>query len=216
MFGYAEKYARLPLHEVPFCAIDVETTPVPNVPRSLALTEVGALRFRGDAEADAAFVSLVNPGCPIRAFDTQVSGISDRTVADAPQFRDIYPRFAEYIAGAVIIAHNASFDKRAIESQCERDGLDSPPNVYVDSVALLKRAVELRSYKLAEVCRHFGVRPSQVHRAGGDCEAVRELFLCAVPLLREKCGISQFGQLCKLLGIDIYPRPTQGTLFGLS
>ena len=51
-----------PLSEVMFCVVDLETTG--GSPRDCAITEVGAVRYRG-GERVGVFHTLVNPGEPI-------------------------------------------------------------------------------------------------------------------------------------------------------
>ena len=207
--------AHLHLEDVPFCALDVETTKVPNETGGLALIEVAAQRFQGYTSTASAFLSLVNPGCSIHPIDIGVSGITDRIVADAPAFTQIFSHFFEYLGDTVIVAHNAAFDRRAIENQCRRDNLVPPENLYVDSVAVLRKVAKLSSYALDSACRHFDLPRSQAHRAEGDCEAVRCLFLQMLPLLAERHGVRRLGQLCALVGLDIHPKPTQRDLFDL-
>jgi DNA polymerase III epsilon subunit-like protein len=93
------------LADVPFVALDLETTGAR--PGLSKITEVGAVRIEGLREV-AQFGTLVNPMRPIPPMITQITGISQDMVADAPRIEEVIPDLLEFIRGAVIVAHNAT------------------------------------------------------------------------------------------------------------
>src|SRR5205085_7188967 len=96
-----------PLSEVTFCVVDLETTG--GSAADSAITEVGAVRYRG-GERLGTFHTLVHPGGPIPRFITHLTGIDDLAVAAAPSIEAVLPSLAEFLSGAVFVAHNARFD----------------------------------------------------------------------------------------------------------
>src|SRR5439155_27388007 len=95
------------LAEVPFVVVDLETTG--GAATGSGITEIGAVRVLGGRLAES-FVTLVNPGRPIPAFVSQLTGISDAMVAGAPPLADALPRFLRFLGDGILVAHNAAFD----------------------------------------------------------------------------------------------------------
>lgn len=209
-----EALYRTAIDDVAMCALDFETTQVYGIPGALAIIEVAAQCFRGTQTTATEFHALVDPKCPIRPFDTGVSGITDEMVKGKPTFSAIRKAFFSYIGEHVLVAHNASSDKRALESQCARDGCEVPAIIMIDTAALLRKLIPLPSYSLDSVCRHFGIQQAQAHRASADCHAARNVFAIASKALRTTHGVISFGQLCQFLGLKLVSRPAQETLFG--
>src|SRR5919198_1029170 len=96
----------VPLREVSFCAVDIETTG--GSPASSAITEVGAVKYRG-GECLGTFSTLVEPGLPIPRYITYLTGIDDHMVAEAPPIELVAPSLAEFLEGSIFVAHNARF-----------------------------------------------------------------------------------------------------------
>jgi len=204
---------RMAIDDVDMCALDFETTQVQGITGALAITEIAAQRFRGAQPTAPQFHALVDPKCPIRPFDTGVSGITDVMVSGKPTFAAIREGFFSYIREHILVAHNAASDRRALESQCARDGCEVPTIIMLDTAALARKLLPLPSYNLDSVCRHFGVKQGQAHRASGDCQAVKGVFAAASQALRTTHGIKTFGQLCQFLGLKLGSSPVQGSLF---
>jgi len=193
-----ESLKLLPIDSVPFCSLDFETTQIPSSSKELAIIEIGAQRFMGDKLTSQPFQYLINPKYDIRTYDTGVSGINNKMVEGCPKFVDIYPSFSDYIEGHILIAHNASFDKRALESQCIRDGCKAPDNPYIDTATLLRKAVDLPSYTLESAAKHFGLKQAQSHRALDDCKLVIKILRALLPFLKTNYGASRMVNLYQL------------------
>ena len=97
----------IPLHDVEFCIIDLETTGGSHEYHSI--TEIGAVKYRGGIEIDR-FTTLVNPGCAIPPFITVLTGITNTMVATAPPIEDTLQPLLNFIGTSVLVAHNARFD----------------------------------------------------------------------------------------------------------
>ncbi|MDI9261102.1 putative quorum-sensing-regulated virulence factor [Alicyclobacillus sendaiensis] len=96
------------LQEARFVVVDTETTGLPPEGRvvELALVEVGLER-----EPQIVYSALVDPGCPIPPEASAVHHIVDRDVAGKPRLSQIWPKVLGYIDDAVLVAHNAEFDR---------------------------------------------------------------------------------------------------------
>lgn len=172
-----------PIRDTPFCVIDVETTG--GSAAAGAITEIGAVRVRGGA-CEGTFSTLVDPGMPIPAEITALTGIRGDMVADAPPFRAVADALAEFVGDAVIVGHNIRYDLAFLGAEFERIGRDRLVNRSVCTLALARRLVrdEVPNCKLGTLatCLRLDHRPS--HRALDDALATTDLFMA----LLERAG----------------------------
>jgi DNA polymerase-3 subunit epsilon len=164
-----------PLHEVPFCVLDLETTGA--TAKDCEITEIGAVRFRG-GEKTGVFQSLVNPGVEIPPFITVLTGITHSMVVEAPMIAEALPAFLEFIGDAVIVGHNIRFDMSFLNAAAERLGYGKLSNRTVDTLGLARRLVhrEVRNLKLSTLAAHFRSPIPPTHRAFEDAEATAHVF----------------------------------------
>jgi len=121
---------------------------------------------------------LIRP--PRRSFAfTYLHGISWADVADAPTFRQLWPRIRNSFDGAEFLAaHNAPFDRSVLFACCERAGV-APPAIDFRCTVRLARAVwKLRPTTLPDVCAHLGI-PLRHHDALSDAEACARIVIAA-------------------------------------
>lgn len=165
----------LPLSEVTFCVVDLETTG--GSPTACAITEVGAVKYRG-GERVGAFHSLVNPSTPIPRFITHLTGIDDGLVEAAPPIEAVVPALAEFLSGGVFVAHNARFDHGFLNAALIRLDYEPIPPPPVCTARLARRVVwpDVPNVRLDTLARYFrcAVRPN--HRALPDAEACAEVL----------------------------------------
>ena len=123
---------------------DIETTGLSTMRDTI--TEIGAVIMKGGVEIGR-FQTFANPGRPIPPTITQLTGISDEDVKDAPSQKEAVKAFLEFAGGRVLAAHNASFDIGFIHEACLRHGLDFEPR-FVDTLALARHVPDMKSHKL--------------------------------------------------------------------
>lgn len=63
------------------------------------------------------FQALMNPGFRVSGFIEDFSGISNQMLADAPPCEHVMREFADFLGDANLLAHNASFDQRFLDSE---------------------------------------------------------------------------------------------------
>jgi DNA polymerase III subunit epsilon len=161
----------LPLHQVTFVVVDLETTG--GSPADCEITEIGAVKVCG-GEVLGEYQTLVNPGGPIPPFISVLTGITDSMVGTAPQIRAALPAFLEFARGAVLVAHNARFDVSFLKAACLRSGVPWPGFAVLDTVHLARQVLprdEVPNHKLASLARLFGSPVSPDHRALTDARA---------------------------------------------
>ena len=124
---------------------------------------------------------LVHPGRPIPPGSTQVHGISDDMVADAPRIDMAGAARHEFSHDAVLVAHNPPFDMVFLH-RMDHDW----PHPVLDTVllsAVLFGTTEQHS--LDALCDRFGVviPPEERHMALGDARATAEVLCHMLPIL---------------------------------
>ncbi len=191
-----------PFDAVEFVVVDLETTGT-GAARGDRVTEAAAVLVRG-REVEPLFASLVNPGQPIPYFITQLTGISDAMVRDAPTFREIAGELAAHLAGRVFVAHNAAFDWGFLDAEFSRvapGGLASIVTQRLCTVRLARRVLRhLPRRNLDAVCAYYGIGNEGRHRAAGDAHATARVL---VKLLAD----AERAGLCTVESLARYARP---------
>lgn len=155
------------------CIIDIETTG--KGINGNRITEFCAVRLK-DGEIVDKFTSLVNPEQYIPPFITNLTGIDDAMVEDAPLFEEIAQRVLEITEGAIFVAHNVNFDFNVIKGEFKRLGV-SFVRKKLCTVRLSRKLIpNLFSYSLGNLCASIGIPLNNRHRAEGDTDATVILF----------------------------------------
>ena len=117
---------------------------------------------------------LLNPGMPIPQEASDIHGITDQDVADAPSFSDIVDEFLRTIDGCMLAAYNAPFDKGFIEYEMERAGRleDLPQRDWLDPLVWSRHFYKYeRGKKLGDMSERLGIELKDAHRATADAKA---------------------------------------------
>lgn len=163
-----------PISSAVFCAVDVETSGLSMTSR---VVEVGAVKFRLSGECYE-FQNLVNPCEPISRGATDIHGITDDMVANAPRFPDVLPALLNFMRGGVFVAHNAPFDVKMIGNELARMRFVVPTHPVVCTVRLARLRIQgLPNYRLATLADHLGIDVTNLHNALPDAHAAREVFV---------------------------------------
>lgn len=157
--------------------LDTETTGLDYADEVISVAVVAS-------NGETLFHSLVRPTVRIHPRASAVNGLTDEMVADAAAFADIYPRLVEAMAGRLVLAYNADFDKRMLHQTCERYGLPVIETEWECAMELYAAARNRwsRKYgfvwcKLGEACWREGVQVEGFHEACADAQATRLLVL---------------------------------------
>lgn len=181
--GLAEEFAGdTHLDDISFVAIDTETTGRdPEVDRAVEIACV--IYRRGEVVSRRSW--LVNPGRPIPKESSDVHGIDDEAVREAPPFAAIAAELVETLAAGIPLAYNAEYDRKVLSAELARAGITPtvlPPalrrNVeWIDPLIWareLQRAEKSRA--LSEVAQRLGIPLEHAHRATDDAEATLHVF----------------------------------------
>jgi DNA polymerase III epsilon subunit family exonuclease len=157
-----------------FAVVDVETTGF-FARANDRIVEIAVIRVDARGRVLDEFVTLIHPERDVGA--THVHGIETEDVEGAPVFGDIAGDVVARLAGSVFVAHNVRFDLAFVEAEFHRFGHPIPPPARLCTIDLARRMrSEPASYKLADVCAHFGVTLDDAHSALGDARATARLF----------------------------------------
>ncbi len=102
------------LEDAAFVVFDLETTGLSATQSRIC--EIGAVRVAGLELVDE-FQSLVNPGVSLPEQIARLTGLRDPELRRAPSVRTVLRRFLAFAGDDLLVAHNASFDRRFLEHQ---------------------------------------------------------------------------------------------------
>lgn len=173
-----------------FIAFDVET---PNR-MSNRMSAIGIAVIEDGAIVDEYF-SFVNPETYFDYFNTQLTGISEETVWNAPTFPEVWEQIEPVMSSGLLVAHNAVFDMGVLKKCLQGYGIDWKPYVrYVCTVQMGRRFLPGMSHKLNVLCEHYGICLDH-HKADSDSHACAEILL---RYLDDGADVRQFIRTCSL------------------
>lgn len=200
-----------------FVVFDLETTGInTDIDR---IIEISAIKVRNYNTEDE-FSSLVNPGCSIPFYASQVNGITDDMVSRAPAFEEVLPRFLDFIGNLPLVGHNIqTFDLKFIHRDCEKYIGKSIENDYVDTLKLSRACLpEQKHHSLTDLAAYFGISTEGAHRALNDCRMTMAVYDELGKMLRDnpdlikrcpKCGdvlAKRVGKYGRFWGCSGYPQ----------
>ncbi len=159
--------------ETPLAFVDIETTGGhPGVHRVIDIAVIGMTGDRVDFE----WQTLVNPGVRIPAGITELTGIDDEMLRDAPPFEKIAAVLRGKLAGRVFVAHNVRFDYGFIRR--EFAALETAWRAPSMCTVRLSRALYpgMPRHNLDAVIEHHDIRVDSRHRAMPDTIVLREFW----------------------------------------
>ena len=190
--------------------IDFETTGMAPAQGARATEVAIVLLERG--QVVQRFQSLMRTGVAIPRFITELTGISNAMLADAPDARDVMHAAARFVGDTPMVAHNAAFDRQFWQAELAQSGLQAS-QPFVCTVLLARRLYpEAPSHKLgALVDYHHLPRSGRAHRALADAEMAAALLLHMQHDLRQRFQVATPGHAL-LQALQRCPRQQLGRL----
>ena len=156
-----------------FVVFDIETTGLSAM--TCKITEIGAVLVR-NGEVLKVFSTFVNPEGHIPEEITELTGITDDMVADAPSQGDAVKAFIEFVGKRTVVAHNANFDMGFIRRAAENAGIHFDPP-YLDTLSMSRFLnPELKNHKLDTLVDFYRLGDFNHHRACDDAEVTAKIF----------------------------------------
>lgn len=189
-----------------FICFDIETTGL-SAARD-KITEIGAVKVENGVITDT-FSTFANPEMPIPQKITQLTGITDDMVKDAPSQSEAVGAFLEFAGDNVLVAHNAPFDTSFIAKACE--DMDREYNyTSIDTVAISRAILtDIKNCKLDTVAKFLRLGDFNHHRATDDAEMLARIFINLCQRLTDDYGITKTNDInTKIAGGDFKKLPT--------
>ena len=168
-----------------FAVVDVETTGLDR--RKDRVVSVAVARCDAAGHLIERWYSLINPGCPMGA--SEIHGLTDEAVANAPSFEDIADDLLLQLGGAILVGHNIDFDWHFLSKEYARHGATLPAHDTICTMALAKELnlgiANVRLDTVAAYCEVPLARAS-FHDAREDVLATAGVFARLYPLAVER------------------------------
>lgn len=184
-----------------FICFDLETTGLSA--SSERITEIGAVKIKNRQIIDT-FNTFVNPKIPIPPKITQITGITDDMVKDAPSEEKAVADFMKFCGkNPILIAHNAPFDASFIRAVLDRHNIDFDFTA-VDTVPICRNILtDIKNCKLDTVAEYLRLGEFNHHRASDDAEMLAYIMLALIQRMEDDFGIENFSEInTKIKGSD--------------
>ncbi len=184
------------LNATEFVVFDLETTGAKAPP--CRITEIGAYRVQ-NGQVTEEFQTLVNPETQIPRFISELTGITDEMVKDAPLFADIADDFLSFIGDSILVAHNSGFDMRFLNFEIGRVFGDyRMANPCLCTVQLSRKLLpNILNHKLKTVAEHYSIDLVNHHRASADAFATAHIFVNLLSKLSSR-GVTDLAAIRKM------------------
>ena len=145
------------------------------------LTEIGCVELMDFLPTGKTFHTLVNPeGKIISAKVTEITGHTNESLKDAPDFKDIAQGFRDFVGDSQMIAHNSNFDMGFINAAMDRHDFDEyPRDRFIDTLVLAREKFPGASNTLDALCKRFDISlvSRSVHGALVDAQLLAKVYL---------------------------------------
>ena len=156
-----------------FTIIDIETTGLS--PDYDEIIELSAIKYVNNVAVDE-FSSLVRPepdidGLYVDSFITELTGITNSMLRDAPELPSILPVFFDFIGNDLVVGHNVNFDINFLYDKSVSILSKPFTNDFVDTMRISRRIhPDISHHRLRDLCDRYSIDYSGAHRALTDCQ----------------------------------------------
>ncbi|NQT39065.1 MAG: 3'-5' exonuclease [Planctomycetes bacterium] len=170
-----------PILKTPVAVLDFETTGL--TAGADRVIEVSVVRVDPGQEPRLVLDTLVNPHRHVAA--TEIHGITDADVKNAPTFPEIAGDLLGVLEGCVVAAYNVYFDIKFLNFEMANAGIEHEPPHFC--LMYMRPLLGLGSRcKLQEACRQHGIDFDDAHVAAEDAMASGRLLQCYLDELRRR------------------------------
>jgi DNA polymerase III epsilon subunit-like protein len=186
------------LTQAEYIVFDIETTG--GNPERNGITEICAIKYRDGVELGR-FYSLVNPMIPIPPIVRKMTGISNKTVQDAPLIDAVMPDFLKFAQRGILVSHNTIGDLKFIRHFAKETANHEFDNYFLCTHLLVDKLFpEAPDKSLNGLGKFFGVQSAaNLHRADADAELTLQVFDQLVQRLK-KNGVKTVAEAVRFQG----------------
>jgi DNA polymerase-3 subunit epsilon len=158
-----------------YVVIDIETTGLD--PRYDEIIELSAIKVKNDMIVDR-FTTLCNPEVEIDSFITELTGITNDMVKNAPKIKEVLIQYLSFIGDNITIGHNVNFDINFIYDNYINLFQKSFTNNFVDTLRLARKVcTDIQHHRLSDMTKYYNIITKQMHRGIDDCIATYQIYL---------------------------------------
>lgn len=180
-----------------FVVLDLETTGHSSE-KGDKIIEIGIVVIENDEITDE-FSTFLQPNKEIPPFISNLTGITDADVKNAPHFSDKAVEIVNLLAGAYIVAHNVPFDLGFLNAELQEHSMKPLKNLVLDTVELSRIIFpHAPGFKLGQLAEYFNLDHCDPHRALSDAYVTAELFL----ILKNKLYNMPYETIIHLLRLE--------------
>lgn len=167
--------------------VDLETTGLDR--QWDEIIEVGAIKVIDGKIVDT-FSTLVKPSIPIDSFITELTGITNEMLADAPSIGSVMPSLLDFVGDNVILGHNVTFDLSFLRNNSNQE---FEPD-FIDTLRLCRKLYkDMQHHTLTDMVERFGFKREHAHRSIDDCDATLKLFyICRGEAIKQYGDLESF------------------------
>lgn len=162
--------------------LDTETTGL-EVKKGHRVIEIGCVELLERRPSGRTWHTYLNPDRAVDEGARAVHGIEDAFLVDKPRFRDVLTEFLEFVSGAEVIAHNASFDVGFLDAELSlvdpSIGALRTRVQILDTLQLAREKFPGQQNNLNALCRRLGIdnRHRELHGALVDAHLLADVYL---------------------------------------
>ena len=169
--------------------LDFETTGL-SPAQGDRVIEVGAVVLE-HGQIKARFQSLMNPGFPVDRFIESYTGITNEMLQLAPPCAEVIDEFGEFLGDHNLVAHNASFDRRFLDSEFARVNRNYQGDFACSMLVARRVLKDAPDHKLATLVVHEDIpNDGTFHRALADSEMTASLWVKMLERIMERYAVS--------------------------
>ncbi|WP_438466243.1 PolC-type DNA polymerase III [Streptococcus pluranimalium] len=195
----------VPLKEATYVVFDVETTGLSAVNNDLIQIAASKMHKGNIIEQ---FDEFIDPGHPLSAFTTELTGITDQHVQGSKPLKQVLEEFQAFCQDTVLVAHNATFDVGFMNANYERNGLPLITQPVIDTLEFARNLYpEYKRHGLGPLTKRFQVALEHHHMANYDAEATGRLLFIFINDVLDRHDITDMADLnTKLVAEDSYKK----------
>jgi len=175
----------LDMRQLTYVVFDIETTGF-SVTHD-RMIEIAAVKLEKGVIIDT-YQQFIDPEVEISAFTTELTSITNDMVIGQPLVDDVMRDFMAFTEGAVLVAHNASFDTDFVEYTINKYDIIKTYQGVIDTLQLSRLIYEqeMKTFNLKALAKHFKIKQEAHHRAEDDAKVTADIWLLMMQDLSSK------------------------------